>query len=127
MKIYFLSYEQILIIHENQIKNYGGIYSIRDKNLLKSAIAQPKITFKGKYLHENIFQMAAAYLFHIVNNHPFIDGNKRTGLVAALVFLEINNVVFNESNEEIEKIILKIAQGKMVKNEISTWLNSRSK
>lgn len=127
MKIYFLSYEQILFIHKNQIKNYGGIYSIRDKNLLKSAIAQPKITFKGKHLHENIFQMAAAYLFHIVNNHPFIDGNKRTGLVAALVFLEINDVIFDESNEKIEKIVLKIAQGKMEKNKIAIWLKSRSK
>ena len=127
MKTYFLSYEQILFIHKNQIKNYGGIYSIRDKNLLKSAIAQPKITFKGKHLHVNVFQMAAAYLFHIVNNHPFIDGNKRTGLVAALIFLEINNVVFNESNEKVEKNILKIAQGKMDKNEIAIWLKSRSK
>ena len=127
MKTYFLSYEQILFIHKNQIKNYGGIYSIRDKNLLKSAIAQPKITFKGKYLHGNIFQMAAAYLFHIVNNHPFIDGNKRTGLVAALIFLEINNIVFKESNEKVEKNVLKIAQGKMDKNEIAIWLKSRSK
>jgi len=127
MKTYFLSYEQILFIHKNQIMNYGGIYSIRDKNLLKSAIAQPKITFKGKHLHVNIFQMAAAYLFHIVNNHPVIDGNKRTGLVAALIFLEMNNVVFNESNEKIEKNVLKIAQGKMDKNQISTWLKSRSK
>ena len=95
--------------------------------MLKSAIAQPKITFKGKYLHPNIFQMAAAYLFHIVNNHPFIDGNKRTGLVVTLVFLEMNNVVFKESNEKIEKIVLKIAQGKMDKNEIAIWLKSRSK
>jgi len=127
MKIYFLSYEQILFIHKNQIKNYGGVYSIRDKNLLKSAIAQPKITFKGKYLHENIFQMAAAYLFHIVNNHPFVDGNKRTGLVVALVFLEMNNIIINETNEKIEKNVLKIAQGKMNKNEIAIWLKSKSK
>lgn len=126
MKTYFLSYEQILFIHKNQIQNYGGMYSIRDKNLLKSAIVQPKITFKGKYLHVNIFQMAAAYLFHIVNNHPFIDGNKRTGLVVALVFLEMNNVLVNESNEKMEKIVLKIAQEKMDKAKISIWLKSKS-
>jgi len=127
MKIYFLNYEKILIIHKNQIKNYGGIHSIRDNDLLKSALAQPKITFRGKYLHKNIFQMAAAYLFHIVNNHPFIDGNKRTGLVTALIFLEMNNIEIQESNEKIEKIILKIAQGKMNKKEIATWLKSKSK
>ncbi|NGX33075.1 MAG: Toxin Doc [Candidatus Anoxychlamydiales bacterium] len=127
MKITFLSFEQILKIHKNQIINYGGILSIRDKNLLKSAIAQPRITFKGKFLHENIFQMAAAYLFHIVNNHPFIDGNKRTGFVVAYIFLKINKIEINISNESVEKMVLKIAQGKVKKHEIAIWLNSKLK
>ncbi|MBN2478941.1 MAG: type II toxin-antitoxin system death-on-curing family toxin [Parachlamydiales bacterium] len=127
MKIFFLTYEQIIFIHKDQIKKYGGSFGIRDKKLVKSAISQPKMTFNGKYLYENIFQMAAAYLFHIVNNHAFIDGNKRTGIVAALVFFEMNDIEIHLTNNELEKNVIKIASGKMNKNEISKWFSYKVK
>lgn len=79
---------------------FGGSDGLRDANLLASTVAQPSATFGGSLLHEDLFAMAAAYLFHIVMNHPFIDGNKRTGLAAALVFLDINGLVSHTSATE---------------------------
>ena len=85
----FLGLDEVIEIHNDQIKQYGGHPGILDIELLKSAIAMPAATFDGNYLHTDIYDMAAAYLFHIVRDHPFIDGNKRTGAVAAVVFLMI--------------------------------------
>src|SRR5437867_10279787 len=86
----FLSLDEILEIHKDQIARYGGMAGIRDLGLLQSALAQPQATFGSQFLHADLIEMAAAYLFHIVQNHPFIDGNKRVGAVAALVFLQLN-------------------------------------
>ena len=83
----FLGLDEVIEIHNDQIKRYGGHVGIRDIELLKSAVAMPAAGFGGDYLHTDIYEMAAAYLFHIVRNHPFIDGNKRTGAVASVVFL----------------------------------------
>jgi len=92
MSIDFLSVEDVLELHANQVDLYGGEHGVRDMGLLESAAAQAQAGFGGEYLHTGIFEMASAYLFHIVQNHPFIDGNKRAGAVAALVFLDINHV-----------------------------------
>lgn len=89
MVIYFLSLEDVLEIHADQIQRYGGKMGIRDQKLLLSAIAQPSSKFDGKYLHKSLHKKAAAYLFHICMNHPFIDGNKRVALVSMLVFLDL--------------------------------------
>ena len=89
----FLSVEQVLWIQEQQRKRDGGLAGVRDWNLLGSAVAQPMATFDGIFLHDDLFLMAAAYLFHLVKNHAFIDANKRVGLVAALLFLELNGIV----------------------------------
>jgi death-on-curing protein len=88
----FLDIPDLLRIHADQVDLYGGEHGVRDPGLLESATAQPRATFGGEFLHGDVFDMAAAYLFHIVQNHPFIDGNKRTGLMAALVFLDLNGV-----------------------------------
>ena len=89
--IRFLDISEVLFILENQIELYGGMYGIRDKNMLKSAIAMPEATFDNEYLHSSIPSMAAAYCFHICKNHPFVDGNKRAALATTLVFLELND------------------------------------
>ena len=83
-----------------QIADHGGSIEIRDMGLLKSAVAQPSMTFGGEFLHDGLFVMAAAYLFHIVMNHPFVDGNKRTGLHAALTFLKLNGVDAGRPDDE---------------------------
>jgi death-on-curing protein len=87
--IEFLTMSEVLLILEDPIRNYGGIYGVRDINLLSSAIYMPESGFGGQYFHETIPAMAAAYAFHICQNHPFIDGNKRVALAISLVFLDI--------------------------------------
>lgn len=86
----FLTLDEIPEIHRDQIERYGGDEGIRDNGLLESAVAMPQQSFGGEYLHRDIFEMAAAYAFHLAENQAFIDGNKRTGLAAAYVFLALN-------------------------------------
>src|SRR5215470_3889144 len=88
----FLGFDEVLTIHADQVGRYGGSPGIRDAALLRSAVAMPKAGTAGGYLHSDLVEMAAAYAFHIVKNHPFIDGNKRVGAVAVLVFLELNGI-----------------------------------
>ena len=90
----FLSLAEILEIHQDQIERYGGKAGIRDVGLLKSALAMPEAGFSDRYLHSDLFEMALAYFFHIIQNHPFVDGNKRTEAVAALVYLSLNGIKF---------------------------------
>lgn len=82
----FLELDDILKFHQDQIARYGGSDGLRDRGDLESALAQPEVSFGGRMLHGDLFEMAAAYLFHIVMNHPFVDGNERVGTVAALGF-----------------------------------------
>ena len=90
MEQFFLSLEDVLEIHAAQLERYGGQDGIRDRGLLLSAMAQPEMSFAGEFLHEDLFMMAAAYAFHIAENQPFVDGNKRTAFQAADVFLALN-------------------------------------
>ena len=120
----FLSLNDLLESHQNQIDTYGGSYGIRDIGLLESAIAQPEVSFDGQYLHADIFEMAAAYLYHLVLNHPFVDGNKRVGLEAALIFLEINDARLNASDEELIDLVLKTIVGQLGKQEIAEFFRS---
>jgi death-on-curing protein len=86
----FLTLSEVLEILQDQINNYGGIYGVRDINLLSSAVYMPQSSFGGNYLHKTIPAMAAAYAFHICENHAFLDGNKRVALASSLVFLDIS-------------------------------------
>ncbi len=95
--IIFLTLAEVIDIHADQIERYGGSHGVRDMNLLSSAVATPSASFGGDYLHANIYEMAAAYAFHIAQNHPFIDGNKRAALASALVFLEMNGSGISDS------------------------------
>ena len=122
----FLTQEEVLRAHETQIALYGGSSGIRDVGLLASALAMPEASFGGTYLHADIYAMAAAYLFHIVSNHPFFDGNKRTGTVAAITFLDLNGYWFNEKNESelddaLEALVLAVACGDTGKDEIAAF------
>jgi len=122
MLIYFLTLEDVLAIHTDQINRYGGKTGIRDQNLLLSAIAQPNSMFDGQYLHKTFHEKAAAYLFHICQNHPFIDGNKRAALVSALIFLAMNNFPIDYNEITIEELTRKVAEGRATKEEIATFL-----
>ena len=122
----FLTLGEILEIHQDQIDRYGGALGIRDIGLLQSAMAMPSASFGGQLLHSDLFEMAAAYLFHISQNHPFVDGNKRTGAVAAIVFLALNDTELDADEDEFEKIVLQVAEGKAGKETVATFLRDNS-
>lgn len=117
----FLGLDEVIEIHNDQIKRYGGRPGIGDIGILKSTVAMPSATFDGNYLHTDIFEMAAAYLFHIIRNHPFIDGNKRTGAVASIVFLMLNGIDFHGEEDDFEEIVLRTAEGKIDKSTIARF------
>lgn len=125
--IQFLTLSEVLRILEDQIRNYGGAYGVRDINLLSSAIYMPESGFCGQYLHATIPAMAAAYAFHICQNHPFIDGNKRVALASALVFLDINGYSFRCNNEELYNAIMRIAKGETKKETVIRFFEKHSK
>ena len=122
----FLTIEELLESHQEQIRNYGGTQGIRDLGLLESAVAQPAASFDGRLLHADVFEIAAAYLFHIVQNHPFIDGNKRVGLEAALLFLELNGNSLEAPDEKLLKLVLDVAQGQRLKPEIAEFFRTHA-
>jgi death on curing protein len=119
---HFLSFEQVIKINRDQVERYGGSLGVRDSGLLQSAVAAPAASFDGKYLHEDLAAMAAAYLFSIVRNHPFIDGNKRTAAVAAIVFLTLNGRDLEADQAAFENTVMAIAQGKMQKEELTRFI-----
>ncbi len=123
----FLQLDEVFAIHVDQITRYGGEPGIRDLGLLESAISMPRAGFGGEYLHEDLYHMAAAYLFHIVQNHPFVDGNKRVGLVTALVFLEFNGIIVEADESGIESLVLATAKGERDKPTIATFLKANTK
>lgn len=111
----FLNLAKAMTLHAGQIERYGGTEGIRDMALLQSALAQPEAGFGGHWLHEGLFEMAAAYAFHICKDHPFLDGNKRTALEAALVFLELNGVSIIDPRRTLVGVMVSVAEGKMSK------------
>jgi len=121
-KVLFLTLAEVIEIHNDQIQRYGGHAGIRDMNLLSSAAAMPYASFSGTFLHADIYEMAAAYAFHISQNHPFIDGNKRTALASALVFLELNGTGISYPEGKLYEAMIKLASGKMSKNEFADVL-----
>ena len=125
-KIRFLTMSEIMIIYEDQIRRYGGQYGIRDISLLSSALALPESTYDGKYLHESIPEMACAYAFHISENHPFIDGNKRTALASALVFLDLNGYEFTSSEEVVYETMMLVAKGEYKKEQLRIFFEKYS-
>jgi death-on-curing protein len=122
----FLRVEDVLYVHADQVSRYGGTQGVRDAGLLASAVAQARASFGGQYLHHDPFEMAAAYLFHLVQGHPFLDGNKRTGLVAALVFLALNGVDVRVTKGRLHDLTLRVATGKMNKTQVAAFFRQHA-
>ena len=118
----FLGFDEVLRIHQDQITRYGGRSGIRDIALLRSALAMPSVGLAGQYLHADLIEMAAAYVFHIVRNHPFADGNKRVGVVAALVFLDLNGIEVVVPEADLYGLIMGVARGETSKSAIAELL-----
>ncbi len=111
----FLTFADIIRIHVDQIERYGGQVGIRDLGLLQSALAMPRASYGQEWLHRDLYEMAAAYAFHLSQNHPFVDGNKRTGLVCALTFLEINDVSIADVEGRLYEAMVDVASGALDK------------
>jgi death on curing protein len=122
----FRTLDQVLRLHARQINELGGSEGVRDIELIKSAIAQPQLGSGGEYFHKSIAEMAAAYLFHLVKNHGFVDGNKRVGADAALTFPELNGVDTDTiSEEEMGELTLAIAEGNADKRAAASFFRQR--
>jgi death-on-curing protein len=116
----FLAVEDVLAIHAAQLERFGGGAGIRSLAMLESAVAQPQASFGGEYLHRDVFAMAAAYLFHIVQNHPFVDGNKRAGLLSALVFLDLNGATIGSPDDRLYEMTMRVAAGEASRDDVAT-------
>ncbi|MEM0982445.1 MAG: type II toxin-antitoxin system death-on-curing family toxin [Planctomycetota bacterium] len=125
MPIEFLTFDDALAIHHDQVTRYGGATELRDAGLLESALAQPRAGFGDEYAHAFPHGMAAAYLFHIVSNHPFADGNKRVGAVCALVFLILNRRRFDAEPGEVFDITIGVADGSRSKTDVESFFRDR--
>ena len=108
-----LSIDTVREIHAEAIKRFGGLNGVRDKNLLASAVLTPQSSFGGKSPYADIVEIAAAYLFYICNNHPFLDGNKRTAMAAAVVFLRLNGFDPAADGDDWQRLVLDVASAKI--------------
>lgn len=122
----FLDVDDVLSLHRAQLKLYGGAAGVRDMGLLESAVAQPQAGFDRVQRHTSLFDMAAAYAFHIIRNHPFVDGNKRTGIIAALVFLEFNGMETDAPKGSLYKLAISVAKGQTGKDQIAEFFRSHA-
>lgn len=122
LEIRFLSFETVVALHLHQIEKFGGEPGVRDENLLSSAIGMAEAGFGDQYFHKSLFEMAAAYLFHIVKNHPFIDGNKRAGTAAALAFLRGNGYRVDVSEDALADFVWKLAADGFSKADAAVFL-----
>jgi death-on-curing protein len=123
----FLSLEQVLEIHRAQLELYGGRDGIRDLGSLESAVAQPEAGFGDQYLHTFPFGMAAAYAYHIAENQPFVDGNKRTALDCALTFLAATEIVIEDPHMELFQAMMDMGKRQLTKDGLTTLLERLSK
>jgi len=111
----FLTVDDVLDLHRDQIERYGGDLVIRDRGLIEAAVAMPRQSFGGQFLHADLFEMAAAYAFHLAESQAFLDGNKRTGLAAAYVFLELNGYVLSRHEDRLYDAMIAIGMHQLDK------------
>ena len=122
--IRFLSESIVLAIHDDLIRLYGGIYGVRDASALDSALHMPQAQFSGQFLHSTIFHMAAAYGFHLCQNHPFLDGNKRAAGMVMFTFLQLNGLEPTATEIDYYQTMMAVASGRMSKEQLADWLQA---
>jgi len=122
----FLTVDQVLAVHRRVVAEFGGDAGVRDMALLESAVAMPAATFGGAYLHDGLPTMAAAYLFHLCKGHPFVDGNKRTALATAEVFLRVNGLRLRVKDEPVYRLTVGVAEGRVGKEQVVEFFRQHS-
>jgi len=123
----FLSVDEVIFLHDEQLVRFGGAAGIRDLDLLASAVGTPQASFGGEFLHPDLFSMATAYAFHIAQNQPFVDGNKRAGLLSALVFLDLNGMMVSDPEGLLYQAMIDIAERTMDKGGLADLLRTLTK
>jgi death-on-curing protein len=124
-EINFLSFDDLLEIHSRQLALYGGGEGFIDRNVVESALAQPQASMFGRYLHEDVAVMAAAYLFHFAAAQGFVDGNKRTAAGCATIFLARNGYDLDCTADELYELTMNVANNRMRKEEAGEWIRER--
>lgn len=123
----YLTTQQVLLIHSRAIKRFGGSSGVRDITLVESVVARPRATFSGEDLYQDIFDKAAALLQSLLKNHPFVDGNKRTALASAGIFLKRNGYTLINTHEQEVKFAIKVDNQNLTLEQIASWLKKHSK
>jgi death-on-curing protein len=121
----YLSLNEVFELHRRVMEQSGGAIGLHNLNGLEAALAQPRMTFDGEELYPTIVEKAAALGFSLIQNHPFVDGNKRTGHAAMEVFLILNGFELEASVDEQEQVILQVAAGELRREEFTAWLRAR--
>jgi death on curing protein len=124
-EILFLTVQEVMNFHESHIQQFGGSFGIRDPGLLEAAVIAPQATFDGCFLCEDIFHMAAVYAHGIIKNHPFIDGNRRTGMTTSLVFLKYNNINIEFRKDEFWYLAIALATSKITVETMAELLRKK--
>jgi death on curing protein len=126
-RVRFLSLQNVLHIHDDTLDHEGGALGLRDEGLLASAVDMPQSSFGGQYLHGDLAEMAAAYLYHLCQNHAFVDGNKRTAAFSTILFLSLNGIPDDElpDQAEWENVTIKVATGGWSKSDIAQFLRDQ--
>lgn len=122
---FYLSVEQVLELHAIQIAHYGGGKGLRDRGGVESAVARPAMTFGGEDLSPDVAAKAAALMHSLVMNHAFVDGNKRVGAHAAMVFIAVNEHEADITSAELEEVTLSVARGQMDVEPLTIWFRQR--
>jgi death-on-curing protein len=122
----FLTTDQVLVLHEVQLQLFRGSSGLRDIGLLQSAIGNAEATFAGVFLNETLFEMAAAYLYGICRNHPFVDGNKRTAASAALTFLNLNGIGIEADEDDLYDLVIAVAEGRVSKAAVAVFFEQHA-
>jgi death-on-curing protein len=122
----FLTLDEVLSLHEQQLRLFGGSAGIRQIDLLQSAMGNVEATFGEVFLHETIFEMAAAYLYGICRNHAFVDGNKRTAVAAALAFLRMNEIKVRANEDDFYDLVIGVAEKRVSKAAVAVFLEENS-
>ena len=125
MTIRFLGLEEVLALHADQIDRYGGSAGVRDLGLLESAVAAPESSFGDGYLHGSLPEMAAAYLFHLAQNHAFVDGNKRVAAAAMIMFVYLNDHDLECDEDGLVELTVGVASGTTTKAQVAVFLAAR--
>ena len=119
-----LKLNEVLYLHQQLLKQSGGADGIRDLGVLESALAQPQMTFDGVDLYPTLVDKTAALGYSLINNHPFVDGNKRVGQAAMEIFLILNGYEIEATVDEQEQLILNIAAGDLKRDDLVSWLTT---